>query len=655
MFRSYEHQYSCMIKKLFAFILKRKVLSFFVIVLFFGSGWYGYRALKGTPTEIRYVTATAQKGTIINAVSGSGQIAVLNQVDIKTKGSATLMTLPIVNGQAVKAGDLLAQLDTREAYKAVRDADANLQSATLALQKATQPATASELLQAENALTSARNTVEKLRLTQLTEYQKKQEAIVQAEDTIAKTYEDSYNSISNAYLNIPTIITDLYNFLYSKGIVASDPTLGSASQWNISVLLDNTGLADKERIAGFQRTAEADYATARKKYDASFENYKNSNRYSDRNTIDALLAETLETTKAVAQATKSESNYFDAWADYRSRASLRVFSTVQTYQSNLSTAIGQTSGHLSSLIAIQNTLQTNRQTALNANRDLKQMDQNNPLDLVAAEASVKEREVTLATLRAGTLPLDIQSQQLTVKARQNALQDAQEKLADYVARAPSDGIIAKVHVMKGDTISAGTVIATLIAKQRIAQISLNEIDAAKIMAGQKVTLTFDAIDDLSITGQVADIDTLGTVTQGVVTYAVKITFDTQDDRVKPGMSVSAAIVTDVHQDVLSVPNGAVKTQGTTHYVELFNPPLVGGQGAQGVISEVMPQRQTVEIGVSNDTLTEIRSGLSEQDQVVIRTITSGTVKAAAAAAPSLFGGGGGGGGGTGAVRIPRGG
>ena len=103
----------------------------------------------------------------------------------------------------------------------------------------------------------------------------------------------------------------------------------------------------------------------------------------------------------------------------------------------------------------------------------------------------------------------------------------------------------------------------LITKQKIAEISLNEVDAAKVKVGQKVTLTFDAIDGLSITGEVSEIDALGTVSQGVVTYGVKIAFDTQDERVKSGMSVSAAIITDVKQNVLLVPNAAVKSNERT--------------------------------------------------------------------------------------------
>jgi multidrug efflux pump subunit AcrA (membrane-fusion protein) len=171
---------------------------------------------------------------------------------------------------------------------------------------------------------------------------------------------------------------------------------------------------------------------------------------------------------------------------------------------------------------------------------------------------------------------------------------------------------------------------------QMAEISLNEVDVAKVAIGQKVTLTFDAIEGLSLTGVVSEIDTIGTVTQGVVTYNVKIAFDTQDERVKGGMSVNASIITNVKADTLVVPNSAVKTQGTGHYVEIFDPPIATTSGNQGTVSKVAPHKVQVEIGLANDTSTEITSGLKEGEQVVTKTTTTTAVKTAA---PSLIGGG----------------
>jgi HlyD family secretion protein len=608
-------------------IFKRKILLAVVIVILAGSGYYGYQKLNLKETTTRYTLGKTTKETLITSVSGSGQVSVSNQVDIKSQVSGDVLSVKVKNGQEVKLGDILAQLDAQEAQKSVRDAQANLASAKLTLEKLKKPTDSYSLLQAENSLTSARDSLEKLKLSQQTEYQKAGETKTKAEDDMVKSYEDAFNAIANAFLDLPNIMTKLNDILYSYEISISERGTGGSD--NNSMLINAVSSSDRDDLQIFQKSALNDYQTADSKYDASFEHYKNTSRYSDRADIESLLTEMLETTKAVAQAGKSESNYLDSWVDYRSQQQETIFSKVTEYQTSLAAYIGKINTHLSNLLSIQRTLQDDREAITSAESDLKAMEQNNPLDLAAAEASVKEKELSLADLKAGTDAYDLQSQELAVRQKQNALLDAQEKLADYTIRAPFDGVIASVDIKIGDSASASGAIATLITKQQIAEISLNEVDAANVKTGQKATMTFDAVSDLTMTGEVADIDTIGTVSQGVVSYTVKINFDTQNEQVKPGMSVSASIITDTKLDVLAVPNSAVKTQGETNYVEMFDNTITQNLTAAAdssasleITSTTAPSKRTVVIGITNDTSTEIVSGLNEGDLVVTRTIAS---------------------------------
>ncbi len=284
------------------------------------------------------------------------------------------------------------------------------------------------------------------------------------------------------------------------------------------------------------------------------------------------------------------------YKDKLTERSLRVNSQANTYLDNLNTYTGQTATSLSNLLSIKTTIQTNQQ------------------NIISAERTIEEKIESLVKLKSGTDPLDIKSQELSVEQKQHALSDAREKLADYFMRAPFDGAIAAVSLKKGDSVSSGLAAFTLVARQRLAEISLNEVDVAKIKVGQKVVLKFDALPDLSLTGGVAEISSLGTVSQGVVSYSVKIGFDAQDDSIKPGMSVAAAIITAAKPDVLLVPNAAVKSlNGSGYYVEILN----NGQ----------PQSQSVQIGLANDSFTEITAGLKAGDQVVTQTINAGSAAA----------------------------
>jgi len=231
--------------------------------------------------------------------------------------------------------------------------------------------------------------------------------------------------------------------------------------------------------------------------------------------------------------------------------------------------------------------------------------------------------------------LNLEADQLAATKAENALVDAKNALSDYYILAPFDGTIASVAVQAGD--SATGTLGTLIAHTQVATISLNEVDVAKIQLGQKVTLVFSAIPNLAIAGKVAEIDSVGAVSQGVVTYNVKIALDTTDPGIKPGMSVDATIITNMKENVLSVPTSAVKTNPRGEkYVEVFSSALsTPTAGTQGSSSPIVPAKRIVTVGISDDTNTEIISGLEAGDIVVTRTVagTNGTTSSA----PSIFG------------------
>jgi multidrug efflux pump subunit AcrA (membrane-fusion protein) len=141
---------------------------------------------------------------------------------------------------------------------------------------------------------------------------------------------------------------------------------------------------------------------------------------------------------------------------------------------------------------------------------------------------------------------------------------------------------------------------------------------------------------------VAEVDAIGTVSQGVVTYNVKISLDTQDERVKPGMSASASIITEIKQDVLLVSSSSIKSSNGTNYVEMLeNAAAVNNLSASvsnntGVSSSTLPKQQMIEIGLSNDSMTEVTSGLKEGDQVIVRTITPSTSTSQTSSGQTIF-------------------
>ena len=186
--------------------------------------------------------------------------------------------------------------------------------------------------------------------------------------------------------------------------------------------------------------------------------------------------------------------------------------------------------------------------------------------------------------------------------------------------SPASGVV-KMSVVEGSQLSSAgssvdasnTRIATINTDGLpIVNVSVSEVDVTQVKTGQKATLTFDSIEDLSFTGKVVAVDNLGTSTSGVVTYSVIIRLDEKSNLILPNMAVSAQIITSIKPEVLMIPSSAVNTADGASSVQVKK---------DGQITSVQ-----VDTGSSNDTMTEITSGISEGDEVVTSVITpdSGT-------------------------------
>ena len=245
--------------------------------------------------------------------------------------------------------------------------------------------------------------------------------------------------------------------------------------------------------------------------------------------------------------------------------------------------------------------------ALLDSKDAQKTVRNAELNLESAQAKYAQAERDFNNDIINKLSLE--QQKVSLQQSKNSLADTKEKLADYSIRAPFDGIVTGLSVGAGDSVSRSDIIASIITKEVQAVVSINEIDASQVKVGNKATITIGALADSTITGKVTKIDTIGQTVQNVVTYNAEISFEQQNDLLKPGMSVSAAIVTNIKKDIIIVPNSAIKTQGGDSYVEILN-------------SGTVPEQSIVEIGLANNTETEVVSGLNAGDKVVTQTINS---------------------------------
>jgi HlyD family secretion protein len=587
-----------LISRLTLYVRNHKLTSGIIVLALIGGGYYAYANTRPA-TPAQYVLAMVTRGTVLSTVTGSGQISALDQLAVKPLGSGQVVEVDAVAGQQIAQGQTIAILDERSALTSIAQAKASLQSA-----------------QANYDSVMAGETGTSLAVDQA--------SLAGAQLSLANTEQGLLTKISQTYT---TANSDIVNKTFP---LFTNPMTSNPQLYISGVNFNNAALQSE---------------------------------------VDNELSQ-VETTLS---QWKTEINTFSSATDPVAAANDAIanLKIMDTFFGNLATlfnsyALATNSSAQSSVTSttIDNgNINSDKNTASSAQTDVESGISNLQTSIQSVQSSVSSLAQSQAAYNLKVAPptaLAAASAQSQLVSAQASLQAAYNTYNNNVISAPISGTLAEIAVHVGDQASSGTAAATIVTSQQVAIIPFNEVDVSKVKVGQKVTLTFDALPAITLTGKVAQVDPIGTVTQGVVNYNVTIALDTQNDQIKPNMSVSVSIITGISQDVLVVPNAAIQTANSLSYVGLATgiatstPASPGASGA--VYLDAAPVPTAVTTGLSNDTETEVDSGLKEGDVIVQQTIAgTAAAKTTTTSGLSLLGGGnrgfGGGGGGGAAART----
>jgi HlyD family secretion protein len=228
----------------------------------------------------------------------------------------------------------------------------------------------------------------------------------------------------------------------------------------------------------------------------------------------------------------------------------------------------------------------------------------------AAASQVTQAQSALDKLLTTPTPEDIAIAEAQVKQDEAALQQAQAALAKASLVAPFDGSVGDIFIQVGQQVGSSTQAVALVDLSKLnLTITLAEVDEPKVQIGQPAQITLDAEPGAAFTGTVTEVDLVGTTTQGVVNYAATVSVDHPAATIRPGMNASASIILQQRENVLLVPNRAVRSVGT-----------------RGKSVTVLYQGQLIDtpvtLGLSGNSQSEVVSGLQEGDLVVINQTTT---------------------------------
>ncbi len=218
-------------------------------------------------------------------------------------------------------------------------------------------------------------------------------------------------------------------------------------------------------------------------------------------------------------------------------------------------------------------------------------------DLAVAKAKLDDAQREYDRLNNGNMQ-DIAAAQARVNAAQATL-----NMARVVS--PFSGTVTESHSLPGDQVGAGDTafrldnLSSLLVDVKVSEVDINSVDI-----GQDAVLSFDAILGKEYHGEVVEVTQAGTSEQGVVNFTVTVELTDADAAVKPGMTAAVNIVVQEIQNVLLVPNRAVRLQD--------------GKRIVYILQNGLPVKKEITLGSSSDTMSVVTGGdVKEGDAIIL--------------------------------------
>ena len=354
----------------------------------------------------------------------------------------------------------------------------------------------------------------------------------------------------------------------------------------------------------------------------------------------------------------------------------QVVSSTGTLQAVVTVQVGsQVSGTIDKLYADFNTKVKAGEIVAQLNQDkFKAAVDQARANLLAAESNLAKTKVTVVdTLRTLERNRELKRRELTPQADLDAAQTAYDAavaqlevnkaqaaqaqaglnqatvdLNNTVIRSPVDGIVISRNVDVGQTVAASLQAPTLFTiandlSKMLVHTSVDEADIGNIWESQEVTFTVDAYPSRRFRGKVFQVRNASTVVQNVVTYNAVVRIDNKDLVLKPGMTANVDFLVSRKEDVLVIPNMAIRFKPPEQKDEAQElqrddsrraAPRIGrrrpaGQARGGdakavrtvriyVFKGIKAEPVQIQLGISDGSRTEVRGGeLNENDEVII--------------------------------------
>lgn len=591
--------------------LKNKWFWIILVVVVAGGGWYFFG--RGGNAGPFYETRKVEKGSVVQTVEVTGEIKPEARLNLSFKSTAALSVINKKVGEAVKAGDVIAELEDRDLGFAADRARAALALAQANLSARLAGETKESIAIAQAQVDQAKTDLEATRENVQNEYRIAELALQKAQTDFDTNGATSDQTVSAAYANLRSAIQGALGPARS-GLTDGDAVIG----------IDNTSANDLyEGVLGVYARdsldhAKTTYPAAKTAITLAEQSARSISSASSNETVlnaaaqsqDALrkVQAFLDDVQKVLAGTLTNSSLTDAQLDAkkasidgdRSSASSNLTSLTNYLETARSSSISQTGS------------KENLQIALDTAKANYEIAKSNLVTKVkTAESNLAIQEANLAQRTAAPRDVDVAGLRAQVLDAQTAYNQAAQKLKDAQIIAPVDGIIADIIPNIGEQVAANVTAVSMVSTAGYSiEALVPEADIAKVQADQDVVITLDAFgDDVKFAGKVVSENPDQTKVSDAIYYKVYVTVDPAGHDVKPGMTANLTIQTGTRDGVVVVPTRAIRDNNGQRYVR--------------ILENKTPRDTNVELGLRGDEgRAEIVSGLSEGQIVIVSEVSA---------------------------------
>jgi HlyD family secretion protein len=210
-------------------------------------------------------------------------------------------------------------------------------------------------------------------------------------------------------------------------------------------------------------------------------------------------------------------------------------------------------------------------------------------DLAVAKSQADDAQREVDRLKNGPSADDIAAAKARIAAAQSTINQAK-------VIAPFAGVITQAEPLVGDMVTPGDLAFRVDdLSHLLVDLQISEVDINNVTVGQAVTVSFDAVQGKSYTGQVSAISQAGNSSGSGVNFTVTVELTGSDELVKPGMTAAVTITVREVKDALLVPNRAVRQVNGKRVVYILN-------------DKNLPVAVEVRLGATSDSNSEVVGG-----------------------------------------------